>query len=207
MRLCGPCVSSRDWVGAAPTAKEVLLREQGMICQGCGRYKTGHPLFRLCEHCSGKEGRERCQHCLAYLSPEAQARAARDEAREDLIDLFTQCVKGYGIGTARALFEARRDELGPAAEEVARLDHRDIDGTGGRERDRERLKRPIWTKVLGPNIFRFRFCADCSAMPKRAPAIIRAEHCGHWTTARSPAWCPTCAADKNACECCGVSTE
>src|SRR5690242_2907499 len=110
MRLCEGCESSRDWVGAAPTAKEVRLRDQGMICQGCGRFTTGHPLFRLCEGCAGKAGQERCQHCVKYLTPEAEARAEADESREALIDLFTYCVKAYGLSTSRSLFEAMRDE-------------------------------------------------------------------------------------------------
>ncbi|HTK59750.1 MAG TPA: hypothetical protein VL283_00950 [Candidatus Baltobacteraceae bacterium] len=205
MRLCEPCAGSRDWVGAAPTAKEVKLRAEGMICQGCGRFATGHPLFRICERCSEKEGR--CQHCMKFLTPEAEAEAAKDEAREALIDFFTHCVKTYGIGNARGLFEAKRDELGPAADEVARLDHRDLDGTGQRDRDRERLRRPIWKLVLGPDVYRFRWCADCSMIPRRAPEILKAAQCGHWTTGRSPSHCPVCAAQKNVCEGCGAPTE
>ena len=205
MRLCEPCAGSRDWVGAAPTAKEVKLRAEGMICQGCGRFATGHPLFRICERCSEKEGR--CQHCVKFLTAEAEAEAARDEEREALIDFFTQCVKTYGISAARGLFEARRDELGPAADEVARLDHRDLDGTAGRDRDRERLRRPIWKLVLGPDVYRFRWCAECSMIPRRAPEILKAAHCGHWTTGRSPANCPVCAAQKDVCEGCGGPTE
>ena len=204
MHLCEPCRASRDWEDDPVVKTKIALnlqqRDENRRAR-CGTCRTfiRNPLFQICARCA--DAAKLCQNCSKSTeSPEAlAAREASEVWREWLIDLFTQAVKTYGITASRDLFREQGPEVigKDAAEFVLRLDHRDIDY--GRE------NRPIMRLVFGPNVYRHRFCASCSAIPKRAPAIVKADLCGHWTTSRSPAYCPVCAAGAGACESCGVS--
>lgn len=206
MHLCEPCLGSRDWEND-PVVRTKIAVNLGQTdenrkarCATC-RTLIRNPMFQICGRCAEKA--RLCQRCSKPTeSPEEIAtREASEVWREWLIDLFTQAVKTYGLSTSRTLFhEEMRGEIGDdAVEFLISLDHREMDY--GRE------SRPIWKLVFGPNVYRFRFCDACSAIPKRAPGIVKAEHCGHRTTARSPALCPVCAAEKSACEGCGGPTE
>jgi hypothetical protein len=204
MKLCDACLALRDWASdpavQAKIDRNLQERDENRRAR-CGTCRSfiRNPLFALCAKCADKA--ELCQHCSASLiTPEARAiMAAAAERREALIDFYTEAVKLYGMTTARRLFHEMRATFGDVAVDMLiLLDFRDLDY--GRER------RPIWTKVLGTNVFRHRHCQDCAHLPASAPRLIKASGCGHWTTARSGAWCPTCAADLDACEGCGAST-
>jgi len=206
MHLCGPCQESRDWVNDPVVRAKIELNAQQAdpnrkaVCGTC-RTLIRNPLFQICARCAAKA--HLCQNCSKSTeTPEAKAaREASEVWREWLLDLFTQAVKTYGITATRELFRTQgREVLGnDAAEWVVRLDHGDIDY--GREQS------PIMRLVFGPNVYRHRFCATCAAIPKRAPSLVKADLCGHWTTARFPAYCPLCAAKSNACESCGDPIE
>lgn len=206
MHLCGTCEAERDWVHDPVVRTKVELNLQQTDpnrkaqCATC-RCLIRNPMFQICAKCAEKA--RLCQRCSKSTeSPEELAvREASEIWREWLIDLFTHAVKTYGLPTARTLFhETMRDAIGnDAVEFVMCLDLRDIDY--GRE------NRPLWKLVLGPNVYRFRWCGACGATPRRAPELLKAAQCGHWTTGRSPALCPVCAAQKDACEGCGGPTE
>ena len=204
MHLCGPCEASRDWVNDPVVQTKIAMNAQQTDenrkarCATC-RTLIRNPMFQICARCAEKA--RLCQRCSKPTeSPEEiVAREASEARKDELIDLFTVAVKTYGLSASRTLFhEGMRGEIGDeAVEMLLLLDHREMDN--GRER------RPLWTKVLGPNVYRHRWCPECAMIPKRAPQIVKAAFCAHFTTGRSPALCPVCAAEKRACEGCGVS--
>lgn len=205
MHLCEPCRSLRDWDND-PAVKAKVDRNLQQTdehrkarCGSC-RVLIRNPLFQHCARCAEKA--EICQHCSkSMLTPEErETREAEASVRDDLIDLYTHVVKTYGISAARELIYGMRGTFSDLqVQMLILLDFRDIDY--GRER------RPIWTKALGTNVYRARFCDGCLHLPTGAPAIVKASQCGHFTTARSSAYCPVCAADQDACEACGMSHE
>lgn len=205
MHLCEPCLSSRDWeadpVVQAKIAQNLQQTDENRKarCADCRTY-IRNPLFRICAKCA--HGADLCQFCTkSTISVEARAeREAAAERREELVDFFTLLMKTYGLTKSRELVAEARAIFGDAAVETMLL-------LGQSEMDNGRERRPIWTKALGPNVFRFRWCPECSATPRRAPAIVKAAFCDHYTTARSPANCPVCAADKQVCEGCGIASD
>ena len=203
MHLCDTCRKTRDWendlVVKAKIERNLQQTDENRRAR-CGRCRAAikNPLFQFCAKCAS--GERICQHCSRPTeSPEEiAARLAAQEERDRMIDLFTLSVKTYGLSTSRMLFEGLRSELGDAmVNALVTLDFQDIDY--GRE------QRPIWKLALGQNVYLVRWCETCVLLPKRAPAIVKASACGHWTTARSPAFCPVCAAERGACEGCGAA--
>lgn len=199
--LCTACLALCDW------AEDPVVRSKGRHnreraeqshpmthrCVTVNCETVINPLMKLCQACAGRVGL--CQRCQKYLSAEEELANAPNPEREAMIDFFTVVVKTYGYAKAHWLFtELHAEELGEHANAAAamRLDQLD-----------QRLRRPIWTKVLGTNAYALRFCATCSGVPRAAPAILKASGCGHFTTGRSPAFCPVCAAERNLCEGCG----
>lgn len=210
--LCAPCLAKRDW------ATDPVVRTQGVInrekCRSSDESRRSmthrcaqpgcdcaiNPFLKLCRGCAEAIGR--CQHCQAYLTAAEEAKAAADEGRLRLLDLFIVARKLYGRAATLDLFDRHRAELGSDdVQAVLLMDHDAV------ENDPAWKRRPIWTKVLGMNVFRLRYCPDCASAPRRAPALAKALLCDHFTTARSPACCPTCAAERNVCEGCGAASE
>jgi hypothetical protein len=171
-------------------------------CGTCRRALTV-PMTQLCESCAERD--HLCQACSTSTLPTADlAELALQESYESLLDLATLTMKTCGVSGMREVFKANRAELGAALvdrflafdelkplETMAFLD--------------SRVKRPIWTRVLGPNVYRSRRCDNCAPSPRSIRMLIAAAGCGHLTPALAAAWCPLCAAKNNACETCGTS--
>lgn len=173
-------------------------RQRRCINRDC-RAKIGYPLFQLCVHCARRD--RICQQCSrSTLTQEEVAAAASREKEEELfeatVDLFTYCVKTYGISASRALFMREAPCDPETLNRLLRLDLHDLDY--GRE------KRRIWTDILGPNVWRKRRHDDCPEPHRATPSLCRAS-CGHLAAGDAVALCPLCAADASACETCGES--
>lgn len=161
------------------------------------------PRTLLCEACATRDSL--CQACsTSTLSPADQARLALEENYEHLLDFATLVMKTYGISGMRAVFRTFRDQLDAGlVDRFIAFDEQRPFGTMAFLDSR--VKRPIWTRILGPNVFRARRCGDCLPPSRSIPMLVAASQCGHLTPGHSAAWCPFCASTRDACETCGTS--
>jgi len=224
MHLCTNC-QSIDWGKRIDDDLKLSKRGGGVRtnCPYCthvggARVRLPHISHVMCDVCA-KE-RSECQACGAStLSTPEQARMA---AFEGLFDAYVTLVKTYGATTARKLLLERRNGAADFPREQrfskAEDEHVDaivaialdlVDSSQPHQKYHYRLKRPIWTKVWGSVGFDARppRCEGCLSPGRSAPAMTRAEKCGHWTAGAQAAWCLPCAVERRLCSCCETSTE
>lgn len=213
MHLCANC-QTIDWDDRIRKDQEHAKNggKYKAYCPRCthvggGRVRLPHSAHAMCDVCA-KE-RNECQACgTSTLKAAAQASV---EAFETLFDAFVTLVKTYGATAARKLLSEAalaKEEAAHVATLVA-LDVGEVDSAQPHQKYRYRLRRPIWTKVWGQLSFAGRppRCESCAPPPRSAPAMTRAERCGHWTAGREAAWCLPCAVERRLCACCETSTE
>jgi hypothetical protein len=186
---------------AAVRAKQPQAAPRCATCRGF----LPDPRLMLCESCAREGGL--CQLCSASTrTPEEIALLETQEGFEKVLDLATLLMKTYGIGAMRELIASNREAIGTEmADRVLAFDaQRPLDTMSYLDK---RIDRPIWTKVLGANVFRLRRCADCAPPPRSPRRLVAATQCLHLTPGLSAVWCPLCASDRNVCESCGATTE
>ncbi|MEK7545877.1 MAG: hypothetical protein AAB554_02250 [Patescibacteria group bacterium] len=210
MHLCTNC-QTVDWEKRIEDDLK-LSKNGGKVKANCpycthvggGRVRLLHSSHSLCDVCAKERGE--CQACGASTGD-----LAAKEAFEALFDAYVTLVKTYGATAARKILTdatlAKEEE--PHVATLVALDVGEVDSAQPHQRYHYRLKRGIWTKVWGQLSFAGRppRCARHGPPPRNAPAMVRAEKCGHWTAGHRAKWCLVCAVEHRQCADCETSTE
>ncbi len=214
MHLCQPCAHSiQDW-SPAPTVSVPAINPhdprnagerqsaQRPMCPSCRARALGDRRLKTCETCA--VANKFCQHCGAStISQEERDREERGARLLDgVLDLFTVLVKTYGYTDARTLLDAHADRI-EGSVEVA-LTHRleDLDARIQHRAGLRELFGQLRSRSRGPVR-----CEACYPPSRRAPAMSKADGCGHWTHGIDMAWCLFCALESEFCANCGVNKE